>query len=300
MNAQPGMFAVGTRDHHHLEFDLVAGADPAALGVALAGVQAARGLGSVNLVIGFGAEAWSRFGGEQPAGLRAFDRIEGIDGMVAPSTQHDVWIFIHGAGRDTVLAAARRIEAAMAPVAALAVDQPTFIYLDSRDLTGFMDGTANPGLDEAPGVALVPEGRPGAGGSFVITMTWEHDLASFERQPVAEQERVFGRTKADSIELDDDVKPPTAHIARVELTGDDGEELEIFRRSTSFGDLTRHGLYFIAFSAEIERFDTMLAHMFGLAGDGVRDHLLDFSTPVTGAYYFAPNAEALEALIGRR
>ena len=36
-----------------------------------------------------------------------------------------------------------------------------------RDLTGFIDGTKNPSLLEAPDVALVPEGAPGAGGVWL-------------------------------------------------------------------------------------------------------------------------------------
>ena len=75
---------------------------------------------------------------------------------------------------------------------------------------------------------------------------------------------------------------------------EDGEELEIYRRSTPYGTVGEHGLYFLGFSAELSRFDKMLARMFGVA-DGIRDHLTDFTRPVTGSYYFAPS---LEALIG--
>ena len=74
---------------------------------------------------------------------------------------------------------------------------------------------------------------------------------------------VIGRTKADSVELTDEEKPPTAHIARVEIEPT-GEELEIFRRSVPYGTVQEHGLYFVAFSADRTRFDRMLARMFGL------------------------------------
>ncbi len=101
----------------------------------------------------------------------------------------------------------------MAPVATLAAEQPCFVYRDSRDLTGFIDGTENPPVEEAFDVALVPDGEPGAGGAFVLAEKWVHDLAAFHAQPQAAQEGTIGRTKPDSVELDD--KPPTAHIARV-------------------------------------------------------------------------------------
>lgn len=48
----------------------------------------------------------------------------------------------------------------------------------------------------------------------------------------------------------------------------------------------------------IARYDKMLAHRFGNAADGVRDHLTDFSRPVTGGYYFAPSLNALNELAG--
>ncbi len=40
----------------------------------------------------------------------------------------------------------------------------------------------------------------------------------------------------------------------------------------------------------------MLLRMFGTSGDGVHDRMLNFVTPVDGAYYFAPSEELLEAV----
>ena len=179
----------------------------------------------------------------------------------------------------------------------LAAEQEGFTYLGGRDITGFIDGTANPQVRRAGKVALVPLGHPGEGGSHVITMKWVHDLVAFNRLPVEEQQRVFGRTKPDSVELSAAEKPPTAHISRVETTVD-GTELEIFRRSVPYGTAEEHGLYFVAFSADRSRYDRMLARMFGTAPDGVRDHLTDFSHPVSGGYYFAPSLNALAELAG--
>ena len=60
--------------------------------------------------------------------------------------------------------------------------------------------------------------------------------------------------------------------------------------------MAEHGLYFVAFSAELTRFDRMLARMFGTSGDGQHDRLVEFSRPVSGAYYFAPSLTALAEL----
>ena len=38
--------------------------------------------------------------------------------------------------------------------------------------------------------------------------------------------------------------------------------------------------------------------MFGTAGDGLHDHLTDFSRPVSAAYYFAPSLNGLDELDG--
>ena len=108
---------------------------------------------------------------------------------------------------------------------------------------------------------------------------------------------MFGRTKPDSIELDDDAKPPTAHIARV-VVEEDGDELEIYRRSVPYGRVEELGLYFVAFSADHTRFEKMLRRMFGAAGDGLHDHLTDFTRTASGAAYFVPPVEALGAVFG--
>jgi len=290
---QPGMFAQGTRSHYHLEFDLAPGADPAAVAGCVARLRepAVAGGGS-NLVVGFGSDLWRALSpGEAPESLGPFTTIEG-GGWRAPATQHDAWVWIHGTGPDVILDVARGVTDALGPELVLAAEQPCFVYLDSRDLTGFIDGTENPPVDEAAGVAVLPDG-PGAGGSHVVAMRWVHDLAAFHRLAVADQEATIGRTKPDSVELD--TKPPTAHISRVVIE-EDGEELEIYRRSAPYGRVQELGLYFVAFSADRTRFDKMLARMFGTAGDGVHDHLTDFTKPVSGSYYFAPSLEAIAAL----
>ena len=137
----------------------------------------------------------------------------------------------------------------------------------------------------------------GAGGSFAIAQRWVHDLGAFHALALEEQEGVFGRTKPDSVELADDVKPPTAHIARVVIE-EDGEELEIYRRSVPYGTVAEHGLFFIAFSADPTRFEKMLRRMFGQSGDGVRDRLTDFTKPVASANYFVPSLAALGDALG--
>jgi putative iron-dependent peroxidase len=128
-----------------------------------------------------------------------------------------------------------------------------------------------------------------------MTMKWVHDLGKFHALEAEEQEGVIGRTKPDSEELDDDVKPPTAHIARVVIEDDDGEEREIYRRSTPFGTVQEQGLNFVGFTNDPSLIDEMLGRMFGTSGDGVHDRVTEFSTPVRGAFYFVPCLDDLHA-----
>ena len=290
---QPGIFAQGTRSQYHLEFDLKKGVDPGAIAEAVGRLREPLVTsGGTNIVIGFRAPVWRSIAPDDtPADAHDFAGVKGKDHS-APATPHDLWVWLHGTGPDVLLDNARAVVAAYAPVADLAQEEPCFVYLDSRDLTGFIDGTENPQVQEGPEVATVPQGLPGAGGSHVITMKWVHDLAAFHELSSEDQEAVIGRTKPDSQERDD--KPENAHISRVVIE-EGGEELEIYRRSVPFGRIKELGLYFVAFSADPSRFEKMLARMFGVE-DGVHDRLTDFSTPVSGAFYFAPSLESLAAL----
>jgi porphyrinogen peroxidase len=295
---QFGIFAQGTNAHAFLEWDLRPDVDlPEAASVLGRLRGPAVSAGGVNMVLAFGADLWRNLAPRDvPAGLGAFQPIGRPGGHHAPATQHDVWLWINGSSQDVVFEHTRAAALAIETVAQLANEQIAFVHRDSRDLTGFLDGTANPTMLEAPTAALVPDGQPGAGGSHVLTMRWVHDLTAFDALPVAEQEQVFGRTKAESVELEGAAKPPTAHIARVEIEDASGVELPIYRRSVPYGTVFEHGLYFVAFTADRARFDTMLSRMFGTDGDGLHDHLTDFSRPVSGAYYYAPPLNVLADL----
>jgi putative iron-dependent peroxidase len=295
VNAQPGIFALGTPEHGYLEFDLTPDADPIEL------VRAAAGLvgplsttGGVNLVVGFRPELWAEVADptDVPTSARSFARmLVGAGGWTMPATQHDAWMWVAGGDRTAVFDNGRAIVAGLAPVARLRREATGWLYRHDRDLTGFIDGTENPSLLEAPEAALVPAGELGAGSSVVLVQMWEHDGDAWESLPTPGQEFVMGRTKPDSIELDDETKPADSHVARTVLEVD-GEELPIFRRNVAFGSVSRHGTAFVGFSCDQWRLEEMLRRMAGV-GDGVRDALTRYTQPVTGAYYTVPSVDAL-------
>ena len=131
------------------------------------------------------------------------------------------------------------------------------------------------------------------GGSTVLIQKWIHNLAAFNALPIAEQENVFGRTKADSVQLPDDVMPPTTHVSRNVVENDVGEELHVFRRNTPFATLQDAGTMYIACTNDPARVNLMLDRMFGVTDDGLIDDLTRFSAAVSGSYYYVPSLTAL-------
>ncbi len=289
---QPGIFRDGFRHFHVLEYRLNAGVSRSALCAAL---RAALTPDSDELatVVALGPRSAVTLDENAPV-FSPFHAIQGRDGFVMPAMQHDVLFWLQGRDSDVLFDAVHRIDEALAVIGTADVDLACFTYRDSRDLTGFVDGTANPKGAAARNAALIPDGQPGAGGSFVFTQRWNHNLAAFAALPVSQQEMVYGRTKPDSVEFDAAHMPRTAHVARTDLKLN-GEAMKIWRRSMPFGTAREHGLLFLAFACRLGRFDALLQSMAGIAADGIRDRLTDFSTPATGSYWYAPPALQLAA-----
>lgn len=293
---QSGIFALGTGAHAYLEFTAHPHITPLQVAQAVAALPEPRmTTGDLNLVVGFRPTLWPQIAtGNTPTGVVDFDRdVQGVDGYTMPATQRDLWLWFAGYTYDKVFDASRTAINSFAPFAALADETVGWTYKENRDLTGFIDGTENPHLLEAPEVTLIAEGQPGAGSSIVLVQKWIHDIAAWEALGIPEQERVIGRTKPASIELDEEVRGPQSHVSRTVIE-EDGKELHIFRRNTPFGMATIHGTYFVGFSAEQRRLSRMLSRMAGTE-DGIRDALTRYATAISGAYYIIPPVEALRA-----
>lgn len=230
-----------------------------------------------------------------PRLLRDMQPIEGPSGRIAPATQADLAIWIHGTRHDLNFKLARQLHACLRESFTLEREVHGFVYLDSRDLTGFIDGTENPEGEEAREVALLPDTDPNAGGSYLLLQKWIHQLDAFNALSTRVQEGVIGRTKADSVELSDTLMPETSHVSRVDYSQDD-QAIELYRRSVPFGTVKEHGLQFIAFAADPNRFQLLLERMFGASEDGIEDRLTHFSNPVSGSYLYAPSLEELRFL----
>jgi putative iron-dependent peroxidase len=289
---QAGIFALGTSSHAYLEFDILDPKKNKGFASTISSIREPRTTtGGVNFVIGFRPELWRDiFPDDAPPGVSGFNNeIRGTEGFVMPSTQHDALVWLSGSAYDVVFDMARSVIHDVAGEASLAEETSSWPYRHDRDLTGFIDGSENPTLLDAPTAALLPEGVPGAAGSVLLLQKWKHKAAEWEALPIDQQERIMGRTKPDSIELEN--KPANSHVART----DQDEFGHILRRNMPYGTVHNHGTMFVGFSADQKRLSRMLDSMAGLV-TGTRDALTRFTQPLTGSYYFVPSVESLRRL----
>lgn len=252
----------------------------------------------IKTAIAFGPELWSQLYTETPTGFKQLNPEQGAFNM--PVEPADVFIHIASARADICFAMSQAFFTGIQTKVEVLDERPCFRFFDGRDMTGFIDGTENPQFpDDRAETALLPEDAEAfADGSFIFAQRYIHDLAKWQQLKVDAQEQVFGRTKLESIELDDDIKPQNAHVARTVVEDEDGEEMEILRHSLPYGDgKGEQGLFFVAYTNNLSIIDAMLQRMFGTSGDGIHDRLLHFTTAIDGAYYFAPSDELLEEIL---
>lgn len=245
-------------------------------------------------VVGIGSSAWDRlFPDQKPAHLTPFRARTG-GSRVAPSTTGDILLHIRSERPDVNFILIRQIMQVLSGQVKVVDEVAGFRYLDSRDMTGFVDGTENPEGDARAEVALVDEDADFMAGSYINLQRYIHQLNDWDNLPVSIQEAHIGRTKVDDIELQGDAKPATAHISRVVIK-ENGEELEILRHSMPYGSIKEAGLLFIAYGSSPEPFDKMLDQMVGTDKNEPYDHLLNYSQAVTGSRFFAPSLDFLAA-----
>jgi putative iron-dependent peroxidase len=251
--------------------------------------------GGLSCVLCFGSDAWDRiFGAPKPKDLRPFREIHGKHHAV--STPGDILFHIRATRMDLCFELATQIMPRLDGAVSTADEVQGFTYFDDRDLIGFVDGTENPVGQAAHDATIIgDEDASFAGGSYVIVQKYLHDLKGWNALPIEEQEKIIGRTKLSDIELDDAVKPSSAHNALTTIV-ENGEELEILRDNMPFGDVGKgeFGTYFIGYARSPRRIEQMLENMFVGRPPGNYDRLLDFSRAVTGSLFFVPTATFLE------
>jgi porphyrinogen peroxidase len=260
-----------------------------------------RGVGFRNLkgrlscVMGFGSDVWDRlFGQPRPAELHPFREIRGVHHAV--STPGDLLFHIRATQMDLCFEMASAIMDRIGDIVTVVDEVHGFKYFDERDLLGFVDGTENP-VDQAAldAVIIGEEDAAFAGGSYVITQKYLHDLRAWNALPVEYQEGVVGRKKLSDIELADAAKPSYAHNVLTNIE-ENGEQLQIVRDNMPFGEFGKgeFGTYFIGYARSPRRIEQMLDNMFVGLPPGNYDRLLDVSKAVTGTLFFVPTASFLD------
>jgi porphyrinogen peroxidase len=305
-NPQHAILTNLTKYQWYTHFSRTDGADLGVIKQALADVRAAGAevgvVEAVNVCLLFGPTLLADLTDDIPNDFQPYPGSESPDGKVAKATQEELLLWIHSNDKDLCWETQYNFRTAVESHMTVARETPTFIYRNSLDLTGFIDGTGNPVPEEQHDRAIVPDGQPGAGGSFCIAQRWVHDLDYFNGLSLEDQENTFGRKKPDSARLP--VQVPTSHLSHVELhvgkTGDEStpKRGEMVRRSTpyAFHDGTI-GLYFMGFCREQAPMRERMEAIYGNNGYA-RDALTNYSTPASGSFYFAPSVETLEAMIG--
>ncbi|QSX36584.1 Dyp-type peroxidase [Shewanella sedimentimangrovi] len=245
-----------------------------------------------NGFIAIGANYWDTLYPEaRPALLKPFPAME-AGSREAPAIEFDLFVHLRCDRFDILHLVANEVAQMLEDLVELVDEERGFRFMDSRDLTGFVDGTENPRGRHRQEVALVAEGDPlFRGGSYVHVQKFAHDLGKWHRLAVKRQEDIIGRTKLDNIEYASADKPLTSHIKRVNLKDGDGNSLEILRQSMPFGSVKQQGLMFISVCHTPRHFELMLQSMIQGDGAGNHDHLLHFTKAMTGSSFFAPSLD---------
>jgi putative iron-dependent peroxidase len=249
-------------------------------------------------VMGIGSDAWDRlFGDPRPAELHTFREIR-AGARHAVSTPGDLLFHIRAKRMDLCFEVATQIMWRLGDAVAAVDEVHGFRYFDDRDLLGFVDGTENPRGQEVIDAAIIgDEDAAFAGGSYVIVQKYLHDMEGWNALPTETQERIIGRTKLTDIELDDAIKPTSAHSALTTIT-ENGQELQIVRDNMPFGraGTGEFGTYFIGYCRTPRVTEQMIENMFVGRPPGNYDRLLDFTRAVTGNLFFVPSATFLDSV----
>jgi porphyrinogen peroxidase len=255
--------------------------------------------GRLSCVVGIGSAAWDRFGqASKPPQLHEFSAIPGAV-HTAVSTPGDLLFHIRAERPDMCFEFERLLLLQLGAAVTVVDEVSGFRYFDSRDLLGFVDGTENPtGASMAEAAIIGDEDPDFAGGSYVIVQKYLHNLDTWAQLPAAVQEHIIGRTKLDNVELEIPADERKSHKDLNTIVDANGVEHDILRDNMPFGQPGQgeFGTYFIGYCRDIWVIEQMLRNMF--LGDpvGSYDRILDFSTAKTGAAFFVPSNEVLEAL----
>lgn len=278
MTCQPAILEPVPAHARHLFFDLNSSAHPHAALQALAAVCDGQ-----SVVLGMGVGVAQALGVQVP-GLHGFPDLPKARPQI-PVTQHALWLWLRGDEPGDLLLRGHELQALIAPAFTQVGAVDSFLHRDSRDLTGYEDGTENP-TGEAAIEAAVAQGQGAGidGSSFVAVQQWLHDFPTYDRMSRAEQDDCIGRRRDDNEEFES--APESAHVKRTAQEDFDPAAF-VVRRSMPWVAGVDAGLVFLAFGKSFDAYEALLRRMTGY-DDGISDALFSFTRPLTSGYYWCP------------
>ncbi len=251
-----------------------------------------------SVVMGISYQAWKKLNLPEPlpAELVDFKPIAGTK-HTAVATPGDLHFHIRASDKSFCIDMAADISGMLSEAASCTEEVHGFRYWDGRSILGFVDGTENPNGADRDYFAIIGDTDPDyKGGSYLFVQKYLHNLTAWKALPVAEQEKVIGRSKTNDIEMPDDVKPANSHSALANV----GDDLKIVRDNMPFGNISSNemGTYFIAYASTFSTVNKMLTRMFIGEPEGNYDRILDFSTASTGTLFFCPPVNMLKDFAG--
>ena len=217
---------------------------------------------------------WRAAGACARAKSSRFTAFSGVAGSphILPSHQNALWIFLRAPDRATIFDLSQKLAGFLAPAFDVADAIDTFAYA-GRDLTGYVDGTAESQGEEAIEAAIAKDASGTPQSSFAAVQRWVHDLKRFHARSTGERDAMISRRHSDNEEIDD--APESAHVKRAAQEMFDPTAFMV-RRSQPWATNEAQGLEFIAYGASLDAFERVLRRMAGL-DDGVSDALLAFT-----------------------
>jgi putative iron-dependent peroxidase len=111
------------------------------------------------LVLGFGPTLLKDLSKDVPNDFQPFETIKSVDGSgrEAKGTQEELLFWMNSPHKDQIWKAQWDARQTLKGHMKVARETMTFIYGNSLDMTGFIDGTGNPAVERDTEVAIVPE-----------------------------------------------------------------------------------------------------------------------------------------------
>ena len=139
---QSGIFAEQSTTFEVIEYQTKAGIPRKQVNQALAAVK--QQLKNIELVIGFGPDLWQSLTNSDEKIFDAYTPRQSNNGHHAPATQTDLFLWLHSSDKALLAEALISLQPIMDEVMSIVHQCSGFKYRDNRDLTGFVDGSANP------------------------------------------------------------------------------------------------------------------------------------------------------------